>query len=244
MMNIEKTNFRKTAQYLMPFMKPETSPGHYDIYPAHPMGDGKIYSGTAQLADEMAGHPTVVIDGYQGVFFDELRQQLQLSFDEMGISVNWIDVSDALKPESDIEKTIAPFLGGDDPLFGSRTTLELPDFFDRERLLSFSPDPASDLNIVYGTGASLTGISGLLVYIDLPKNELQFRARAKSVTNLGAGVAGEIKPMYKRFYFVDWVVLNRHKQQLLPLIDIIADGQRPAQVTWAKGMISAADCTG
>ncbi len=235
MMNMEKNSFRKTAQYLMPFMKPETSPGNYDIYPAHPLGDGKIHCGMEQLADEMAAHPKVVIDGYQGVFFDELRQQLQHSFEEKGISVNWIDVSVALKPENDIEKMIAPFLGGDDPLFGSRTTLELSDFFDRERLNSLAPDPASDLNIVYGTGASLTGISGLLVYIDLPKNELQFRARARSVANLGAGSAGEIKPMYKRFYFVDWVVLNRHKQQLLPLIDIIADGQRPAQVTWAMG---------
>ena len=235
MMNIEKNNFRKTAQFLMPSVKPEAIPGHYDIYPAHPLGDGKIHCGLEQLADEMAGHPTVVVDGYQGVFFDDIRQQLQHYFDEKRISVNWIDVSVALKQESDIEKMIAPFLGGDDPLFGSRTTLELADFFDRERLLSLAPDPAFDLNIVCGTGASLTGIKGLLVYIDLPKNELQFRARAKSVTNLGAGSAGEIKPMYKRFYFVDWVVLNRHKQQLLPRIDIIADGQRPGLVTWAKG---------
>jgi mannose-6-phosphate isomerase class I len=235
MMKIEKSSFRKTAQFLMPSVKPEAIPGHYDIYPAHPLGDGKIHSGTAQLADEMAGHPAVVIDGYQGVFYDELRLQLQHSFDEKGISVNWIDVSVALKPESDIEKMIAPFLGGDDHLFGSRTTLELSDFFDREKLLSLAPDPASDLNIVYGPGASLSGISGLLVYIDLPKNELQFRARAKSVANLGAGIAGEIKPMYKRFYFVDWVVLNRHKQHLLPRIDIIADGQRPGLITWAKG---------
>jgi mannose-6-phosphate isomerase class I len=41
--------------------------------------------------------------------------------------------------------------------------------------------------------------------------------------------------MYKRFYFVDWVALNRHKSNLLPRINLIVDGQRPDDITFMSG---------
>jgi mannose-6-phosphate isomerase class I len=41
--------------------------------------------------------------------------------------------------------------------------------------------------------------------------------------------------MYKRFYFVDWVALNRHKADVLPDVDLIVDEQRPDEPTFASG---------
>jgi mannose-6-phosphate isomerase class I len=41
--------------------------------------------------------------------------------------------------------------------------------------------------------------------------------------------------MYKRFYFVDWVVLNKHKERVKNEIDLLVDGQRSQNITWIKG---------
>ncbi len=220
---------------MMPAKKNGKEKEKYRLYPTHPAGEQKIFRGVETLAAELKKHPLILIDGYQGVFFEHFRDKLQEQFNQKNLKVNWVDISRALKPEKKIDAMIAPFLGGDDPVFGTRTDLRLEDFFLKEQLTSPEIDPAADLNIIYGTGAQLAGVEGLLVYIDLPKNELQFRARAQSITNLGASQPGESKPMYKRFYFVDWPVLNRHKQAILPSIDLVTDGQRPDEITWMSG---------
>ncbi len=46
--------------------------GEYDIYPAFPLGKGKIGKGINQLADWIEKHSQLKIDGYIGVFWDEL----------------------------------------------------------------------------------------------------------------------------------------------------------------------------
>lgn len=227
--------FRKSSQFLMPAQKEMESAGDYGLYPTYSLGDGKIHLGFKKLAAELQKYKTVIIDGFQGVFYENIREKLEIAFCKAGVKTNWISVSEYLKTEAEIDNLIAPFLGGDDPIFGTRTTLELADFFETEKFKEVKVDKSAALNIVYGIGATLTGIEGTLVYVDLPKNELQFRARAKSITNIGSLQADEIKPMYKRFYFVDWIVLNKYKQQLLPKIDIVVDEQRPDEITWLKG---------
>ncbi|MCU0370308.1 MAG: class I mannose-6-phosphate isomerase [Bacteroidales bacterium] len=219
----------------MPAIKQASGPGAYDIYPTHRIGENKVFSGFDTLAERLRHQQMVIIDGYTGVYFEDFKKGLNDAFLNLGIVSSWTTVASALKPESEINEMVSPFLGGDDPLFGTRTTLQLIDFFNSKALSSLQPVAGTGINILYGTGASLAGWEGLLVYIDLPKNELQFRSRAGSITNLGAGAPSDIKSMYKRFYFVDWIVLNRHKQSLLPEIDVIIDGQREDGPVWMEG---------
>ena len=227
------SDFRKTTQYILPIEK-EDAKG-YDIYPVFDLGEGKISSDYTALAKFMSGYRNVIIDGYGGVRFDILVRELAGAFSSIGVSPVWWNVAATMKPESEITRMVGPYLGGDDPIFGFRTSLGIEDFFDREKLSGMVPDSAAELNVIYGTGAALAGWDGLLVYVDIPKNEIQFRARAGSVTNLGASAPDAPKKMYKRFYFVDWVVLNRYKKSLLPRVDVFVDAQREKDITWAAG---------
>ena len=229
---------RKTGQFLLPLKKKQiTEKGEYDIYPTFNVGEGKIGAGFDALAKEIVDFKNVRIDGYAGVFYQHFRDRLDEELQNLGKSVNWQFVEDAFKPEEEIEKIIEPFLGGDDPVFGKRTTLSLADFFAEDKLQGFSVPEDAGLTILIGPGAALVDRDGPLLYIDLPKNEQQFRARAGSITNLGASKAFDSKMMYKRSYFVDWIVLNEHKQKIINKIDLFIDGQRIDDVTFMQGSV-------
>ena len=232
-----EAQFRKTTQRLMPLEVERTEPGHYNIYPSYPLNSGKIEAGYGALAERIVqqSQSTIILDGFPGVLWEKVRQQLTEALISRKVKAAWHNIDQALLSPEQIDKMIAPFLGGDDPLFGYRFSGSLRDFFDPERLSSMTLEPEADLNILYGTGAALSGWQGLLIYFDIPKNEIQFRARSKSVKNIGAKQPLAPKPAYKRSYFVDWVAANHHKAELLPLIDVIVDEQRPENPSLMSG---------
>lgn len=181
-----EAQFRKTTQRLMPLEVERTEPGQYNIYPSYPLNSGKIEAGYGALAEKIVqqSQSTIILDGFPGVLWEKVRQQLTEALISRKVKAAWHNIDQALLSPEQIDKMIAPFLGGDDPLFGYRFSGSLRDFFDPERLSSMTLEPEADLNILYGTGAALSGWQGLLIYFDIPKNEIQFRARSKSVKNL------------------------------------------------------------
>jgi mannose-6-phosphate isomerase class I len=219
---------------------PPALPGQYDIYPAFPVGPGQIGHGFAALAAWLARVSVAVIDGYPGVLWARFRAQLDAALRARGMHTAWQSVDQALLPPTRIEALLAPFLGGDDPLFGRRFTGTLRDFFNPLALAALRPDPRADVNILYGCGAALAGWlrddgQALLVYVDVPKNEIQYRARAGQITNLGADRAPDPRTAYKRCHFVDWVAANEHKSALLPRVDVLVDEQRPDEPAFIGG---------
>lgn len=232
--NGDNKPWRKTSQELLPVSIEKNDTDIYNIYPSFSSGE-KIYKGFELLADEIVNEKLVVIDGYIGVLWESFREKLHQSLSQKNKKVFWYDINACLKPADEINDMITANLNGDDPVFGKRYTGNIEDFFDKEKIKLLSPDPEADICIVYGTGASLTNHKGKLLYLDVPKNEIQFRSRAGSISNLGAEAAYESSQMYKRFYFADWPVLNQHKEKLLPSIDIIIDEQRSNEITWMKG---------
>ena len=227
--------WRKTDQYILPEVNPVHPVGRYEIYPSFKLGENQIFSGFESLAELFLQNKIVVIDGYSGVFYDQFYQKLEEFFKNRNIKTSWKNTSAFLKHPDIIEEMVSPFTGGNDPVFGKRTSLKLEDFFDLDLLKKIKPDPYADLNLIIGPGASLTGWYGMLVYLDLPKNEIQFRSRAGIIATLGARKAADPKDMYKRFYFVDWIVLNRYKRDILSKVDLFVDTQIPEFPSMIRG---------
>ena len=228
---------RNTTQFLLPAKKDKSIDCTYDIIPVHEVVNGKISNGYKALADKLVDHKIIILDGYIGVDWEEVISSLVDEFKKSNRSLSTYDIKKCLKPEAEIRAMVNPFLGGEDPIFGYKTDLQLSDYFDENKIEKISLETTKDIQIIYGTGASQSNSAGCLVYFDVPKNELNYRMRANAVTNLGFSSVKNPKQTYKHFYFVDWIVLNAEKKKLLPKMDIIADQQRPTAITWTEGEV-------
>lgn len=225
---------RKSSQDLMPIkLNPaEAQEGVYTIYPVCPLGKNKIFNGYGSLAEWIIEQKTVVIDGFAGVFWDTVKRMLHQRITYAGFSINWFEMSSYLKPVSEIETLVQSFLGTPDSVWGTKCTLDIKDLYNLEELAAQLPDDGYNVNIIIGPGAELANWNASIIYIDLPKNELQYRMRAGSITNLGSDEVFEPFAMYKRFYFIDWVLLNQHKKEILDQITVVADGQWIEDINW------------
>ncbi|MHA4895898.1 class I mannose-6-phosphate isomerase [Pedobacter sp. PWIIR3] len=230
---INNTSWRESSQPLLPTKLSLTNTDQftYNPFPYHPLGDGKIFSGYSSMCDWIVTHQYVLIDGYGGVFFEEIYQQIQLELAERGLIANWHFTTDYLIAEKEIDQLASPFLNEPADVWGRKTTLNLSELF-RTDFLQLQPDSEYQLNIVIGVGAGLLNWDCPVAYFDIPKNEIQYRMRAGAVLNLGKSEKESPTAMYKRFYFVDWVMLDQHRNQLLPKIEVIADAQQSPSLNW------------
>ncbi|MGY3054725.1 mannose-6-phosphate isomerase class I [Pedobacter sp. UYEF25] len=223
---------RKSDQPPLPKTAKNTVTEDYNIYPSYSLGNGKIFRGYKTLAARLAAKKSIAIDGYIGVFWEDVKGGLESELSSLGLTAIWVNAADYLKKTEEIEELVAPFLGELDEVWGTKTTLSLADFFKLDREIKSN----DDLIIFYGVGAYLLAPNATLVYFDLPKYELQLRMRAGSIANLGAEQAEDPKEMYKRFYFVDWVVLNAYKKTLVNKIEVFADAQWDNDTNWIEGV--------
>jgi len=229
-----QTRFRKTLQAIMPYQVKDRTriTEGYDIYPSRSLGNGKIFNGYETLAKWIATQPVVAIEGFSGVLWEDVQTCLAEAFKKAGVQVQWIPTAEFLKPAAAINELVTPFLGERDSVWGTKATLKLEDYFEVKDLATVKADKGYDCTIVIGVGASLTGINAPVVYLDVPKNEIQYRMRAGVITNLGMPEADEPAHMYKHYYFIDWVVLNEYKARISNRIVVQGDVQWKSNINW------------
>ena len=224
-------------------VKPRTP--NYDKFPFVPVPDGAdaCMAGWNAIGEKLqsavarrAGHKTIiVVECYPGVHEEEVLRELQSHLQPaLGLRA-----AEALLPPEKIDSLVAPFLGGNDPVFGFLSGLTLPEFFDVEKLRQLRQcvaGVAAGVVLIVGCGASLISDGDILVYADLARWEAQLRFRRNEISNLGvANRSLAASQQYKRAFFVDWRVCDRWKRPLIAKWDFVLDTNNPREPKLADG---------
>jgi mannose-6-phosphate isomerase class I len=203
----------------------------YDKQPSVALPPGSVIWSGAEAWNELVAaagaaageRPAVVtIDTYPGVDLPALIAELRENLPGFDI----VDVEDAAaRPIEEIDALIGRNLT-DDRVFGVMGHFALDEFYDPQKLadLAESVATASRPVILVGWGAALTPVrQDVLVLADLARWEIQLRQR-RGATNWRTDNAGEDNlRKYKRGFFVEWRVADRHKRELFDRIDYLLD---------------------
>lgn len=179
------------------------------------------------LAASLTGNRSILcVECYPGANLNEIESGLVPQLKPRLV----IRAESCLKSSQELDAMLAPYLGGDDPVFGRMNGVTLRDFLDSRKVddarNSIRESATGDCRIlVLGTGAALIAERfDLLIYADLARWELTLRQRRGEIGNLGVGNLSELANLkYKRAFFVDWRAADRLKKELLPKIDFLLD---------------------
>ena len=160
-------------------------------------------------AEQRTGFPCLVIDTYPGTDLAELARAAATHLPGYAL----INAEDAALDTETLDRLLSRFLT-DDRVFGVMSPHQLTEFYDPAKLDALRSRLAEVTRptLVFGWGAALAVPDpALLVVADLARWEIQRRLRG-AVGNWHADNAAEdILRKYKRGFFVEWRVADRHK---------------------------------
>lgn len=165
----------------------------------------------------------LVLDYYYGVF----EKEIYLNIIKKIENAELINSEKAKIPEEELfpllEKSITK-----DRVFGILTSKKLKEFFYKDEIKKLKDKiekSTSKLIIVYGVGANLVyPENDILIYFDMSRWEIQKRFRSGKLGNWGVkNFTEDILRKYKRAFFIEWRVLDRHKKNIFSNIDYLID---------------------
>ena len=165
--------------------------------------------------------PVLCVDCYHGVWEEDVLAALieQVRPDHVFLS------SRAALDQKTVNRMIADHVT-DDRVFGILSHHQIEQFFDPKKLeeMRAQISDARGLILLFGIGAALLGQADVLVYADMARWEIQRRFRSGRLANwLNDNYREDTLRKYKRAFFVDWRVLDRHKRTLFSSMDYVLD---------------------
>lgn len=203
---------------------------NYNRYPSTCI-QGTIIQGWDAIVNNLqsilADAKVLVVETYTGIYEEELLNALSRLTPDLLITTR-----DLFKSEADILDMTKRFITNDS-LFGYVTNLNMIDYFDEEKRVNAQNKILSHTGttIIVGSGATLVAPGkATVVYADMARWEIQQRFRKQAVSALGIDNRREaVSLQYKRGYFNDWRICDKHKNKLFHKVDYWLDTHIPNQ---------------
>ncbi len=197
----------------------------YDPEPTYPLAATAVVRGwEAAVADLPPEMHVLAVDGSGCLDWAAVFRGIEAALNAVGRRVATIDIREWMQPWDDVlALTSSPELSAD-PDFARLPRVGLAQLF---RALPPPPEaPPGGVGLVLGPGAALVEHDRLW-YVDLPKRYAEAAVVAGSAVNLGQPLqAGP--GTTRRLFYLDWPMLDRHRDAVAPGIDRWLDLQDPA----------------
>lgn len=195
----------------------------YDRFPKTKIKNHKAFCGYEEIYHElkskMNNNSVVVFDYYPGVDEKEVYELIKRF--NFSLEINMHDIFKDGKTMTEQMK----YNLTDDRVFGKMYYGNLVDFIDEDKLEEAQNKikEQKESVIVYGVGAGLVSHGDVYVYFDMARWQIQLRYR-KGMANYNVDNYDEdILKKYKRGYFIEWRIADKHKEKYYECFDYVVD---------------------
>jgi hypothetical protein len=212
----------------------------YDASPCYSTAGGPVRAGWDAVAATLpAGVSVLAVDGPAIAGWEMLVKGLAEALDRLGLTPQTVSTSSWQLPWHRVRQlTSSPELAAD-PDFDRLASGDLAELF---RLPGRLGAREGRLLVVHGPGAALVP-HDVLWYADLPKRYAEAAVTSGGGVNLARPPA-DGHATTKRLFFVDWPLLDRHRDRIAADVDLWLDMQDPGSPTAIDGRTMTATLAG
>ncbi len=218
-----KKSYQKYGNYdLTPMTKVAQDVKNPIIHGYNRIGERLLQDLSESTGPSNSQKSPILCDLYPGISEEEVIQ---------GIAALKADVvirtSELVWDEPTLNQIFADNLS-EDRVFGTLSSKGIDACFNPERVEEARKSIADALAhgkiiVVIGVGASFVQPKGILIYFDITRWEIQLRYRAGASNWLWQSSECPILEKYKRGFFIEWRIADRHKLAVMEGIDYLID---------------------
>jgi mannose-6-phosphate isomerase class I len=230
---------------------PQTATGIHAVTPDQ--AGSEYQTLVSAVAKRLAGRAparqmrhVVCFDLYHSPNMDGFLGQFRAAWETAYGPATWIDTRTALNEPTVLARELQEFLT-EDPVFGRVCDRDLTLFFDAGRWQTLVESVQAALRSANGGPLFITGPGALLsplrlysdvaLYAAVPRETIFFASEAGIGRNLGDDQDRGRWPRYKRSFYIDWPVQDRHFFAVLPACDFLIDMHDTARPAFVEAQL-------